>query len=270
MSHCAPTRKQLQGTISCFHDAELVAFAKAWNSVNPHDQIKNMSTLGKMQLWKKMQEKLANVCNASEACWLEQKPIMSALKAQFPHLYESMLYFALKPKGTKHKKGWLSSSEIEFVMMQYEQVYPKFTFIGVFPSDWFEKFPREIPQRSLFTKFASAGMVLNLDKSNQPGSHWVAVYMERRNGIIEVDYFDSTGKPPIPRIKRFLRELPFEKVIRVNAKCHQRGNRECGMYSMYFILQRIKGRTMEQLNEQRIPDRDMDLYRSQLFRPIDD
>jgi len=38
------------------------------------------------------------------------------------------------------------------------------------------------------------GLIINTDKQDQPGSHWVAIYIDS-NGIGE--YFDSYGVPPL-------------------------------------------------------------------------
>ena len=43
--------------------------------------------------------------------------------------------------------------------------------------------------------------VFNLDPSYKPGSHWVAVYIDRKG---RPEYFDSFGRPPPRKIKDFL------------------------------------------------------------------
>ncbi|KAJ8050089.1 hypothetical protein HOLleu_03153 [Holothuria leucospilota] len=60
---------------------------------------------------------------------------------------------------------------------------PKTSFQGVFASD---------PLRELQPNYPCS-LVINLDPSHLPGSHWVAVFISKeRHG----EYFDSYGLPP--------------------------------------------------------------------------
>ena len=71
------------------------------------------------------------------------------------------------------------------------------TFKGVYALDE----TVHIKQKS----FPSA-YVFNLDPSYKPGSHWVAVYIDRKG---RPDYFDSFGRPPPREIKDFC--IPVQK-----------------------------------------------------------
>ena len=47
---------------------------------------------------------------------------------------------------------------------------------------------------------------------------------------------------------------------------HQRGNTECGMYSLYLIIQLLTGKhDYEYFMKNRIPDKDMQLLRKEYF-----
>jgi hypothetical protein len=97
--------------------------------------------------------------------------------------------------------------------------------------------------------------------------------MESRSGprLLTVEYFDSTGKDPNANIKRTLDDIvrawPDRSRIKINDRVHQRGDSECGVYSMYYVLQRLQGKTFADLHKRRIPDRSMNEYRGDLFRP---
>ena len=68
-------------------------------------------------------------------------------------------------------------------------------FIGGFPSD---KLPE--PKQKPF------GMVVNLDPSTKPGSHWVAIYVSEFNVS---EYFDSYGFPlQLQAIKNISKPVP--------------------------------------------------------------
>ena len=78
--------------------------------------------------------------------------------------------------------------------------------------------------------------VINTDEHDQPGQHWVAVYND--------EYFDSFGLPPLDqRIKDFLGyNIIYNKVtlqpILTNA---------CGFYCVYYLLERARGQSMEDI-----------------------
>jgi Ulp1 family protease len=120
--------------------------------------------------------------------------------------------------------------------------------------------------------YKKLGMILNLDSHDQPGSHWVAVYIDVLGGTVE--YFDSVGEPPTRNIKRVLsflcRELTgkckltqFKTVI--NSKKFQIENTECGIYSIYYIVSRILGIPSKDIISNVIRDVQMNKYRDVLY-----
>jgi hypothetical protein len=68
-------------------------------------------------------------------------------------------------------------------------------FIGAFPSDCLP------PLYALNNITKPVKLIVNLDPSSQPGSHWVAIY-RRADGVAY--YFDTFGRPPPPRIHSWL------------------------------------------------------------------
>jgi hypothetical protein len=52
-----------------------------------------------------------------------------------------------------------------------------------------------------------------------------------------------------------------------NNKRHQFGHSECGVYSMNYILQRLKGKTPADLTNNIIKDKVMNEMRKYLYRP---
>ena len=99
-----------------------------------------------------------------------------------------------------------------------------------------------LPRRSAY--------VINYDEHDQPGSHWVAVFCDEAGRI---DFFDSAGEPPLEdtRLHNFLglrldgrggaRQPPS---VNFNPVQLQRNlSNACGFYSVYFILQRARQRT---------------------------
>ena len=51
-----------------------------------------------------------------------------------------------------------------------------------------------------------------------------------------------------------------------NDKRHQYGGSECGVYSMYFLLQRLENISMKQISKKNISDEKMNKLRNILYR----
>lgn len=249
MSFCSPTRKF---DYTCFSLEELRGMAEAWNETSK-DKID--TSLSRKELHAKLQDKFKSVCKEDETCWVDNKKVMEHLSTKYPDLYESINYFALKPKGTIKKNGWLSTNNINFVMRQYEKVFPDFEFLSCSPSDYYSSPP--------MLKKKYSAIIFNLDNSRQPGSHWVTVFFD--NIKKNVEYFDSTGSKPNKNILEFLSKLHTS--VYYSTFSHQKGNSACGIYAMYYILERLQGKTKEDVNTIRITDAQMNNYRSRLFRP---
>ena len=56
--------------------------------------------------------------------------------------------------------------------------------------------------------------------------------------------------------------------IRHNPTPHQRGNSECGVYSINFILSLLNGDTFEDICNSKTPDKEVNKLRTVLFRNV--
>jgi hypothetical protein len=91
-------------------------------------------------------------------------------------------------------------------------------------------------------------MVLNTDPQDQEGEHWVCIYIE--NGVGE--YFDSYGLPPlIKSFQEFLDKNCGPNGWTYNTKAFQAMDSDvCGHYCMWFLGERARGRTMDDIKRQ--------------------
>jgi len=252
---------------------ELVSLATAYNStsVGRKHQIeipKRLDEQSKKEIHAQLSGRFQNYCSKNEACWLDSIELQNNLRRLSPKLFDTINKFSLKPKATKGKQDWLSTMEIEYVMEQYEKIHQNFKFIGCIPSDYFKLKPKSFPTYIL-DHYKYSAIVYNHDKSHQTGSHWVAVFFENKpDGSLQVEYFDATGDKPVKDIKDFFSHPYFDNADYLeNSYEHQRGNNECGVYSLYYIIQRLEGKTAFQLRTKRIPDATMNKFRQELFRP---
>ena len=132
-----------------------------------------------------------------------------------------------RPQGTKGRRDWLTTIEINNVMTQYELKYPNFKFGGAIPRDILRiDYPLmntkyNIRQLELddfnIMKKNIIGYIYNLDESHQSGSHWVALYCNLDN--CQVYFFDSYGLRPHKDIRIMVDKLCHMCYYKNNTGC---------------------------------------------------
>ena len=116
-------------------------------------------------------------------------------------------------------------------------------FLGVVASDEISK--KVVPN---VYKNSRIAFIMNLDKSYQAGSHWVAIVADaRKNGSKSIEYFDPFGDDPDNHVLQQLKNLADKMdpdtylKLKINKIKHQKENASsCGYHAMNFILNRIQ------------------------------
>lgn len=184
---------------------------------------------------------------------------------------------------------WLDSNNITDVMNQYEHAFPEFEFMGPFPIDFAAPDPYSgaaggsggiaTQKRCLMTEICelrvqkalangtkAIGIIYNLDPHFKSGSHWVANFIDIPNH--RCYYMDSYGQKPPPQIEKFMKWLTTQDPkmrLEYNSRRLQFSNSECGMYSMYFIIQMLHGDDFKAFTRRRPSDSLMLDLRDWLF-----
>ena len=88
-------------------------------------------------------------------------------------------------------------------------------------------------------------------------------------------FFDSTGDPPSKEIEKLINKLERQsKSLTINftkfkttknKKQHQFNNSECGIYSLFFIIQRLAGNSCNNIFNTLIHDKKMNENREVFF-----
>lgn len=283
---CAPNKNYENG--SCFSLNNLINIGIHINKKFPDQNIKlsdNKKDLLK-SLTKFMQDKYN--CN-DQICWVKTN-LLEELDN------DDINYFTFRPDGPEKKKEWLSTTDINNVMKQYEKKYKDFKFFGAVPYDFGELSFLEVSNvnfnKLLTNNKHQLGMVVNLDKHNMKGSHWVGLYVNLKKN--QIYFFDSFSKIPGDLIKKFIgkclqymyknkynKRLTLEDLnnnninlkdfdIRYNKIRHQFKNSECGVYSMNFIIRLLNGETFNTITQNITKDDDMNECRKVYFSNIND
>jgi hypothetical protein len=267
--HCAPNINS-QDHYTCFTLEELKEIALAFNiyiqsnklcdrkTCVPRQTI-NIRNKTKKQIWKSIHNRLKKIC-PYESCWVDLKFIK---KISDPNLEEKIRYFTFKPKMSKHSDAWLSTTDINSVLQQYQELDHSFKFLGALPADFYKVIKVDYSQ---IPHYKRIGVVFNLDNHDQNGSHWTSFLIDNVSKTIE--YFDSAGRQPNKNINGFInkikKRLP-KYTVKINNIQHQLKNSECGVYAMYFIIQRLFGYTFEDIASNIINDPEMNKFRQNGF-----
>src|SRR5690349_568978 len=100
-----------------------------------------------------------------------------------------------------------------------EQLRNEKCFLGTYPAD-------EIPLKVISKR--PLAMVINLDPSNLPGSHWVALFINENN---IAHYLDSFGRCNISdHIMKFLRMNDVKYLKHNNISIQNKSSMACGVY----------------------------------------
>lgn len=270
---------------SCLNRKALLKLVDIWNLENTENTIEYNKNSSNTTLWNNINARMISKCgNGKEFCWLEQSSIKNNLDNKDKEILD-----VFKPKmplkWRENPREWLNTLDIQAVMNQYEKKYSDFEFIGPVPIDFDSKLRfgscvvNELCNINL-SKMASSGIkkigiIFNLDKHNESGSHWIAMYCcLNRCGIY---YWDSYGMEPPKEVLVLMKRLQTQATnkmnlpleIKINDVRHQYKGSECGVYCLHFIIQLLNGKSFEWITKNNIiPDDQMVKYRSTIYNKL--
>lgn len=279
-STCAAGKKAKDGT--CFSSDSLDIICKAYNE---HHRDSVDINLSKKQKLRELIKKIKGHYGIEKQHeWLDIDFIKKLNNSEIKHN-------TFRPKGPAKMTAWLSTSDINSVMKQYETKHKDFKFFGAVPYDFaeLEGFGfTDINFKAIENTTPQIGIVINLDEHDQPGSHWVALYGNLKEN--KIYYFDSFGKKPGVKVARFVTAIlsyiykkkyqdkfnlnkfmarfknsdDFDVVY--NKVQHQHKNTECGVYSMNFLIRLLGGETFDNISLNPTNDDAMNACRKEYFR----
>jgi len=196
---------------------------------------------------------------------------------------------------TKNDREWLSNLDIDDVMRQYETTIPDFAFVGVFPMDFNHKLSGGKCVSTEMCNFNVAdmwhagkhriGIVMNTDKHNEGGSHWVCCYIgidpRPHNKIYGMIYYDSVAAAPPKEVVQLMEDIQRQVSLLHGAslawpfKCEHNDIRrqykgtECGVFVMFFLICCASGRlNFKHICQSMGRDDDLHTLRKIFFTPL--
>ena len=233
---------------SCYNDKQILYFKKIWNLRHKDQKIKSKNT---KIIWNTLKNYYINICNR-ESCWIDKLKIKGKMKNE---LMEN--FYPKSPDSWKtNPNEWLSSLDILYVMKLYEKKHADFKFIGPSPIDfdkilldnncvWNELCNFNI-KTYIIKKINKIGIIFNTDKHYGHGIHWISLFIDIKTQ--DIYFFDSAGNRPPNEILIFVKRIcKHSKKINIQFKFHdnyplehQYGGTECGVYSLYFIINMLE------------------------------
>lgn len=285
---CSPARfDQSKKENTCMSVDELKSLARDFN-ITHGTKGKIKVTNNKRKLIKQFKEKLGKTCGEAEHCWVQQDFVSTDTKKNIL----SKAFRPLKPREWyNNRQTWLNTYDILKVMKQYEEKYKDLWFLGVFPIDFASKDKYGLCVASEMCDFDIAkiipkgktrlAMILNLDRHDQSGSHWVALYcgLDPKKPNFGIYYYDSVAYPPPKEVAVFMKtvEKQVGKVygkdvldkfaLRYNKVQKQFDNYDCGVFAEVFITQILKRLSFDEICRRMKTDKQINQLRDILYTP---
>lgn len=241
--NCHPNNTKRISEDTCYTPSVLMQIREAYNKTHVHQITSNKPKT----IYKQLRSKLDH-CE-KEDCWMEtiKDPVVK-------YELDKLLFAPDSPhEWKKNPNEWLSNYDIRDVLKQYEMSHPHFKLLGPSSIDYdtilqdgkcvWQDICRLELQDLLKRGKRKMGIVFNLDKHYEPGSHWVSVFVDCDEKFIL--YYDSAVNNTPKEIKRLIGEIaqqgkeldtPIDFEVIENKHRHQTTNSECGMYSLFFII----------------------------------
>lgn len=119
------------------------------------------------------------------------------------------------------------------------------------------------------------GVVLNTDVRTNGGIHWFSIFCDFRSTPNTLEYFNSSGNKPMVQVQDWLIKTEkmmnnspehLSKIVILSGLAHQKDSEtECGLYSLYYIWNRLNGIPYSAFQAKRIPDSLMIKFRGHCF-----
>ena len=274
--NCSPKALKDNNNNSCMNRKLLIKIAKILND-NPNcDNIDY--NLNENNLYDNICSNMKKISKCrSEYCWLTVESIVNKLNNSEIDEFKEYFRPKMPDEWKDDKNAWLSTTDIDKVLEQYEDAYHDFIYLGAHPIDAHKcSVSDEVCKINigniLKNNKTKIGIVFNTDDSTGEGEHWVSFYVDlegvNRDGKPSAYYFDSAADKPqkeifklVKKLKKQAKKEGFELDFLYNDIQHQYEESECGVYCMYFISKMLNGINFEKFVRDIKKDEYMNKYR---------
>jgi len=269
---CQPGKKFEDDT--CLTITDLIKMVDAYNKQNNVNKIETypIGEMMKLNKYKKyLLHKLLKLTGVKNQKDLLKQEFIRNMKQED---IEAIAYNTWMPDGPNGKNVWLSNEDIENFMNILMKKYPEFIFIGAVPidADKYDSRIKDLDIEELNKYKTKIGVIYNLDKHDQPGSHWVGLYIDLKNP--KLYFFDSYGMIPHKKIRQLMKKFieyfktkfdESEIEAEYNKDRKQYKGSECGVYCLNFIKKLVEGKKFKEIEKEHNPDETIEKCRKSYF-----
>lgn len=280
---CAPHQYDKEND-TCFRIETLMELASGYNKyiykkkLSPNQKNSSINEIfikikpEKKYLLQELKKRFEKICGDDQLCWTQQSFMNEVVK----EMREEVLNNTFRPLGPNESTEWLDTTQINNLMKQYEKIYPHFLFLGAVPANCSQlsfcplyKLNYDNLIKNGITQIAS---VMNLDRHGEPGSHWLALFIDIEKG--EIYLCDSVGKSPKKEIEQTINDFILyyknrtgkNPIYEYNKNPYQRDNSECGVYSSNFIIRKLSGESFNDIVSKSLKFEEINSCRNAYFR----
>lgn len=217
----------------------------------------------------------------SESCILTKPEVKDVIGHD---VAKQQLETQYKPEGPYNSKEWFSNFNIDNVLKQVAEKYKDKNFLHIeFQMRDFATTNGKLSHIDIAQKYKEGircfGVVFNTDTSKGNGQHWFAVFGDLSQTPMTIEYFNSSGDPPLPEICLWMKTTKHHLIKELNKNpkdvesivvtklVNQSDNHSCGSYSLYYIMSRLAGIPYKHFQNTKIGDSNMHKFRKEhLFR----
>ncbi len=249
---------------TCYEKEDLQLLRRQWNRKNPTRKIVSTNPV---KIRKELKKGMSQCTD--ELCWV--KLVKKNTRKRL--VRKNFAVFHPK-KWDENEKEWLSNYDISRVLNQYKEFHKEFDFIAPSPIDFDHKIGDHCVSDRLchfhLPSYVKRGITkiaipLNLDEHDKDGSHWVSLFVDLERKF--VFYFDSANHAMPPEVRVLIDRIRAQTPLKeyTQSAQHQRGDSECGMYVLFFVISMLKGRTPKYFKTHVITDSEVAKFRKIYF-----
>lgn len=280
---CSPkSMKNNKLKYTCLQKENILHLKKQWNKRHNLNKERQIYSENPREILENLKKKMETSCS-SEICVVRNLIKDVGLKNRLLENYKPKM----PDEWKKNPREWLSSDEISESMKQYEDAYSDFVFLGPSPIDydfieddgtcvWPEICNFNL-SKTIRKNKRKVGFIFNLDKHNQSGSHWVSIYLDIVNK--KIYYFDSAGSKIPKQLMKLVENITAQgkrqssnfiiEFDEIHPHEHQKKNTECGMYSLFFLINMLtEKKKWDFFKKGLITDDEMQTYREKYFNKV--
>jgi hypothetical protein len=273
--HCTLNKKRLP--YSCLTKKSLIKVAKKLSKVTKKKIPIHRNNLKKTYNLMAKIIKDEYKCN-TEICWVKIKKLFDGLSARDKKIFRKHFKPKLPKEVQEDYKAWLSNFDIDEVMEGLKLEHKDFYYYSATPIDFHKCSVSDLCSIDIRKHHKKnkkkIGIVFNTDKSDGPGQHWIAMYIDMLGVNLDnegIYYFDSYSasvpqqiKDLIEKLKTQGKDLDLDFIVTNNNHSVQRNNYACGYYCMHFIENMLRGTNFQEYSK-KISDSLMENYKGKCF-----